>query len=64
MQMFTENTSSRGSTSRGFLLFSLIAMVMGIFWGMMRDLFTRRVEPDEPNRGSRRVAAELGERTV
>jgi len=64
MQMVTEDTSNRGSTSKGIMLFSLFSMVFGIFLGMMRDLFARRIEPVEPDRVASRMAAELEERTA
>ena len=64
MQMITENSSNRGSTSRGLMLFSHISMVVGIFWGLMRDLFARRIESVEPERVAPRMAGELEERTA
>lgn len=64
MQMVTKNTSSRGSTSKVLMLFSLFSMASGIFWGRMRDLFGYHVESVEPDRIAPRVAAELEERTT
>ena len=64
MQIFTEDAAGRGSNSRVLILFSLIAMVPGIFWGIMRDLFAMRKTSEKQALKAPRVATALKERTT